>query len=55
MGTPRSPPTMLTTVPDKWVRPNRRLVNLTVGPTNLICGPEDFSEDPQMTLSDPFG
>jgi hypothetical protein len=30
------------TVPDKWVRPNRRLVDLSVGRTDLVCGPHDL-------------
>jgi hypothetical protein len=34
MGTPGSPPTRLTAVPDKWVRPAR-------GPADLTCGSED--------------
>jgi hypothetical protein len=42
MGTPGSPPTRLTTVPDKWVRPTRRLADLSVGPTDLVCGPHDL-------------
>jgi hypothetical protein len=42
MGTPGSPPTRLMTVPDKWVRPNRRLVDLSVGRTDLVCGPHDL-------------
>ena len=48
MGTPGSPPARLTAVPDKWVRPIRRLDDLTVGPTDLICDPEDL----QKALSD---
>ena len=48
MGTPGSPPARVTAVPDKWVRPTRRLADLTVGPTDLICGPEDL----QKILSD---
>jgi hypothetical protein len=36
MGTPGSPPTRLTAVPDKWVRPTRRLADLLVGPTDLV-------------------
>jgi hypothetical protein len=39
MGTPGSPSTWLTVVPDKWVWPIRRLVDLTVGPTDLVGGP----------------
>jgi hypothetical protein len=49
MGTLGTPPTRLTVVPDKWVRPTRR-------PADLVCGsnrpswrptrpPEDFPED----------
>jgi hypothetical protein len=53
MGTPGSPPTRLTVVPDKWVRPTRRLVDLLVGPTDLVGGPHDllktFQKIPQMT------
>jgi hypothetical protein len=41
MGTPRSQPTRLTAIPDKWVRPVRRLTNLIVGPTDLVGGPHD--------------
>jgi hypothetical protein len=48
-------PTKLMTIPDKWVRPIRRLADLTVGPTDLVCGPKDLPEDSLMTLSDPFG
>ena len=48
MGTSGSPPARVTAVPDKWVRPTRRLDDLTVGPIDLICGPEDL----QKTLSD---
>jgi hypothetical protein len=32
MGTPGSPPTRLTAVPDKWVRPIRRPADLSSGP-----------------------
>jgi hypothetical protein len=42
MGTPGSPPTRLTAVPDKWVRPTRRLADLSVGPTDLVGGPHDL-------------
>jgi hypothetical protein len=53
MGTPRSPPTRLTAVPDKWVRPTRRLTDLPVGPTDQVCGPHDllktFEKIPQTT------
>ena len=44
MGTPGSPPARVTAVPDKWVRPVRRPVDLTVGPTDLICGPNDLQK-----------
>jgi hypothetical protein len=53
MGTPGSPPTRLTTVPDKWVRPTRRPADLLVGPTDLVGGPHDlmktFQKIPQTT------
>jgi hypothetical protein len=42
MGTPGSPPTRLTVVPDKWVRPTRRPTDLSVGPTDLIDSPYDL-------------
>jgi hypothetical protein len=42
MGTPGSPPTRLTAVPDKWVRPTGRPADLSVGPTDLVSGPHDF-------------
>jgi hypothetical protein len=41
MGTPGSPPTRLTAVPDKWVRPTRRPADLSVGLPDLTCGSED--------------
>jgi hypothetical protein len=53
MGTPGSPPTRLTAVPDNWVRPTRRPADLSVGPTDLVGGPHDllktFRKIPQMT------
>jgi hypothetical protein len=42
MGTPRSPPTRLTAIPDKWVRPTRRPADLLVGPTDLVGSPHDL-------------
>jgi hypothetical protein len=52
MGTPGSPTTRLTTVPDKWVRPTRRPADLSVGRTDLVGGPHDLSKTfqkiPQM-------
>jgi hypothetical protein len=42
MGTPGSPPTRLTIVPDKWVRPTRRPADLLVGPTDLVGRPHDL-------------
>jgi hypothetical protein len=42
MGTPRSPPTRLTAVPDKWVCPTKRLADLSVGPTDLVGSPHDL-------------
>jgi hypothetical protein len=54
MVTPGSPPTRLTAIPDKWVRPTRRPVDLSVGPTDLVGGPHDllktFQKIPQTTL-----
>jgi hypothetical protein len=41
-GTPWSPPTRLTVVPDKWVRPTRRPTDLLVGPTDLVRIPHDL-------------
>jgi hypothetical protein len=53
MSTPGSPPTRLTAIPDIWVRPTRRLADLSVGPTDLVGGPHDllktFQKIPQMT------
>jgi hypothetical protein len=53
MGTPRSPPTRLTAVPDKWVRLTRRPADLSVGPTDLVGSPHDllktFQKIPQTT------
>jgi hypothetical protein len=49
MGTPGSPQTRLTAVPDKWVRPTRRPADLFVGPADLVGDPHDllktFQED----------
>jgi hypothetical protein len=42
MGTPRSPPTRLKAVPNKWVWPTKRLADLSVGPTDLVGGPYDL-------------
>jgi hypothetical protein len=36
MGTPGSPPTRLTALSDKWVRPTRRPADLSVGPIDLV-------------------
>jgi hypothetical protein len=41
----------LTVVPDKWVRPIRRLANLTVGPMDMICGPENLHDNSTRRLS----
>jgi hypothetical protein len=53
MGTPRSPPIRLTAILDKWVRPTRRLADLSVGPTDLVGSPHDllktFQKIPQTT------
>jgi hypothetical protein len=42
MGTPGSLPTRLTVVPDKWVRPIRRLADLSVGPIDQVGSPHDL-------------
>jgi hypothetical protein len=42
MGTPGSPLTRLTVIPDKWVQPTRRLTDLSVGPTDLVGSPHDL-------------
>jgi hypothetical protein len=42
MGTPGSPPTRLTAVPDKWVRPTRRPADLLVGPIDLVGRPHEL-------------
>jgi hypothetical protein len=62
MGTPGSPPTKLTVIPDKWLRPTRRptdlsvgLPDLTVGLTDLVGGPHDLQKIPQKTFSDSVG
>jgi hypothetical protein len=53
MGAPGSPPTRLTTVPDKWVWPTRRLTDLLVGPTDPVGSPHNllktFQKIPQTT------
>jgi hypothetical protein len=45
MGTFESPPIRLTVIFDNWVRPIRRLTDVTMGPTDLICGPADLPEE----------
>jgi hypothetical protein len=47
MGTPGSPLTRLTTVPDKWVRPTRRPDHRFVGPTDLVGDPHDLLKTSQ--------
>jgi hypothetical protein len=53
LGTPGSPPTRLTVIPDKWVWPTRRPADLSVGPTDLVGSPHDllktFQKVPQTT------
>jgi hypothetical protein len=55
MGSPGSPPTRLTAVPDKWVRPTKRPTDLSMGPIDLVGGPHDlmktFQKIPYKTLS----
>jgi hypothetical protein len=41
MDTPMSPPTKLTVVPNKWVRPTIRPADLSVGLSDLTCWHED--------------
>jgi hypothetical protein len=52
-GYPWVPTDRLTAVPDKWVRPTRRLTDLSVGPTDLVGSPHDllktFQKITQMT------
>jgi hypothetical protein len=43
---------MLTVVPDKWVRPVKRLVDLIVGPTDLVGGPHDLLKTFQQIPND---
>jgi hypothetical protein len=50
MGTPGSPLTRLTVVPDKWVRPTRRPADLSVGPTDLIGRSHDLLRTFQKIL-----
>jgi hypothetical protein len=53
MGTPGSPPSRLTAVPDTLVRPTRRPADLSAGPTDLVGSPHDllktFQKIPQTT------
>jgi hypothetical protein len=44
MGTSGSLPTKLTADSDKWVQPIKKLTDLTVDPTDLICDPKDLQE-----------
>jgi hypothetical protein len=37
-------PTRLMAVSDKWVQPIKKLADLTVDPTDLICDPKDLQE-----------
>jgi hypothetical protein len=50
MGTPRSPPTRVMAIPDKWIRPNRRPADLSVGLTNIVGGPHDLLQTLQKIL-----
>jgi hypothetical protein len=52
MGTLGSPPTRLTAVPDKWVRPTRRPADLSVGPTDLIGSLYDLLKPVQKISPD---
>jgi hypothetical protein len=42
MGTPGSPPTRLTAVPNKWARTTKKPADFSVGPTDLVGGPHDL-------------
>jgi hypothetical protein len=42
MGTLGSPPTRLTTIPNKWVRPTGIRADLSVGPTDLVGSPHNL-------------
>jgi hypothetical protein len=52
MGTPGSPPTRLTVVPNKWVRPTRRPADLLVDPADLVGGLHDLLKDLPEDSSD---
>jgi hypothetical protein len=52
MGTPRYPPTRLTAVPHKLVRPTRRPANLSVGPIDLVGTPHDLLKTFQKIPND---
>jgi hypothetical protein len=52
MGIPGSPPTRLTTVPDKWVQPTRRPSDLSVGPTDLVGSPHNLLKTFKKILDD---
>jgi hypothetical protein len=49
-GYPWVPPTRLTAVPDKWVRPTRRPADLSVGPSDLVGSPRDLLKTFQKIL-----
>jgi hypothetical protein len=40
LAAPRSPPTRLIAIPDKWVRPTRSPTDLSIGLPDLTCGPK---------------
>jgi hypothetical protein len=42
MGTPGSPPTRVSAVPDRRARPTRRPADLSVDPPDLTCGPKNM-------------
>jgi hypothetical protein len=50
MGTHGSPPTRLTAVPNKFVRPTKRPADLLVGPTDLVGCPHDLLKTFQKVL-----
>jgi hypothetical protein len=55
MGITGSPPTRLTVIPDKWVRPIRKLAGLTRGQHTWSVVLKTFQKILQTTLSGPFG
>jgi hypothetical protein len=51
MGTRGSPPTRITAILNKWVRPTRRPADLSVGPTDLVSDPHDLKTFQKIPLT----